>query len=564
MPSRRFLPLFLLALALGSPQAVRAQPRAPTRADTIRGSITPERAWWDVVYYDLAVRVNPADSSLVGSNTIQYRVAGPARELQVDLMTPLVLDSAVQNGKALSVRRDGNAFFVRTIDDQQTGSRQSITVHYHGRPRAAANPPWDGGLVWARDPQRNPWIGTADQGLGASVFWPNKDHQADEPDSMRIRVTVPSPMVEVSNGRLAGSETHPDGTTTYDWRVRNPINNYGVTINAGSYVHFGERYDGEAGALDLDYWVLGAHLDQARRQFAQVKPMLACFEGWFGPYPFYEDGYKLVESPYLGMEHQSAVAYGNAFRNGYLGSDLSGTGLGLSWDYIIVHESAHEWWGNSVTTQDIADMWVHEAFAMYAEGLYLECTEGKDVGARYLRGVRGRISNDEPIVGPYGVNREGSGDMYFKGANVLHTIRQLVPDDAKWRATLRGIQETFRHQTVTGRQIEDYLSRQVGRDLSRVFDQYLRRTKPPALEWAIVGDTLRYRWRADVEGFDLPVRVFLPRSRYTSGNGPALTGENLEPVTGSWKSLAIGERVPGALTVDPDFYVEAVEVKDAR
>jgi aminopeptidase N len=554
MIPKRLLPSLLLALAVASaPAELVAQRAAFTRADTLRGTIGPARSWWDVVYYDLAMRVNPADSSIVGANTIHYRVTGAARELQVDLMTPLQVDSIVQAGARLEVRREGNAWFVRPMAAHPSGGRQSLTVHYHGRPRVAVNPPWDGGLVWARDPERKPWIGSAVQGLGASAIWPNKDHQSDEPDSMRIRVTVPPGMVEVSNGRLAGRETHADGSTTFDWRVRSPINNYGVTINAGSYVHFGERYDGEAGPLDLDYWVLEGHLEQARRQFTQVQPMLRCFEGWLGPYPFYEDGFKLVESPYLGMEHQSAIAYGNQFRNGYRGTDLSGTGLGLSWDYIIVHEAAHEWFGNNITTQDIADMWVHEAFAMYAEGLYVECTQGKDAGARYLLGVRKQIQNADPIVGPYGVNTEGSGDMYFKGANLIHTIRQLVSDDARWRATMRGLNETFRHQTVTGRQVEEYLSRQVGRDLSRVFDQYLRRATLPTLEYALEDRTLRYRWRADVEGFDLPVRVTLANDR----------SQWLEPTT-AWKTLALEGEVDDDLVVDPSFYIQVAEVENPR
>lgn len=545
---KRILP-FLLALLL--PLALHAQGRPFSRADTIRGSVGPERAWWDVVHYDLRVRLSPADSSISGSNTIHYRVTGPARDLQIDLMTPLEVDSVVRQGARLGYRREGNAFFVRPGAPQPEGSLQSLTVHYHGRPRTAANPPWDGGIVWARDPQGKPWIGSADQGLGASVFWPNKDHQSDEPDSMRIRVTVPSPMVEVSNGRLAGRQENPDGTTTFDWHVRNPINNYGVTVNAGDYVHFGDRYQGEGGPLDLDYWVLSTHLEPARRQFAQVPAMLRCFESWFGPYPFYEDGFKLVESPYLGMEHQSAIAYGNEYKNGYRGADLSGTGLGLSWDYIIVHEAAHEWWGNSITSRDIADMWVHEAFAMYAEGLFVECLQGKEAATRYLTGVRSRIQNDEPIVGPYGVNREGSGDMYFKGANVLHTIRQLVPDDATWRSILRGLQQTFRHRTVAGREIERYLSSRVDRDLTRVFDQYLRGTRPPTLEYALEGSTLRFRWRADVEGFDLPVRVTVEEDSW----------EWIEPTTGSWRTARVDVE-PEDFRVDPSFYANVVEVKD--
>ncbi len=545
--------LVVLLLALAAP-AVAAQERPSTRADTLRGSIGPERAWWDVLYYDLQIRVSPADSTLAGSNTIHYLATAPGRELQIDLMAPLAVDSVVQNGARLTVRRDGNALFVRAAAPQEAGHRGTVTFHYHGRPRAAANAPWDGGLVWKRDPEGKPWVGSAVQGLGASAFWPNKDHQADEPDSMRIRITVPTPTVAISNGRFAGSTRNADGTTTWDWRVRSPINNYGVTINAGSYVHFGERFDGEAGPLDLDYWVLDAHLPQARRQFAQVAPVLRCFESWFGPYPFYADGFKLVESSYLGMEHQSAVAYGNGFRNGYLGNDLSGTGLGLLWDYIIVHETAHEWFGNNITTKDIADMWVHESFAMYAEGLYLECTEGKEAGARYLIGVRKQIANNAPIVGPYGVNQEGSGDMYFKGANVLHTLRQLAPNDAAWRATLRGLNETFRHRTVTSREVEDYIAGRLGRDLGRVFDQYLRRARIPTLEYAVDGGTLRYRWRADVDGFDLPVRVTVAPDRY----------EWIAPETGAWNTMAVDLASASDFRIDPAFYVEAAEVERPR
>ena len=351
--------------------------------------------------------------------------------MQIDLMAPLLVDSVVQEGVHLLARLDGDVFFVRPEAAQDPNTRHELTVYYHGRPKVAVSPPWNGGIVWSQDPERNPWVATANQGIGARVWWPNKDHQSDEPDSLRIRVTVPSSMVEVSNGRLRRVERGDAGTTTYEWAVRNRINNYGITINAGNYVHFGESMDGEAGTLDLDYWVLEPHLAQARAQFAQVKPMLACFEGWLGPYPFYEDGYKLVEAPYLGMEHQSAIAYGNRFQNGYLGSDLSGTGRGLSWDYIIIHESAHEWFGNSITTADVADLWVHEGFADYAESLYVECTQGKAAGAEYVVGSRTRIRNDRPVIGPYGVHQEGSDDMYFKGANILHTLRQIVDDGRK-------------------------------------------------------------------------------------------------------------------------------------
>ena len=544
--------LLLAPLVLASALPVAAQGSRFSRADTLRGSVTPERAWWDVVHYDLSVSVNPSDSSIVGSNTIRYEVIGPSGEMQIDLMAPLLVDSVVQEGVHLLARLDGDVFFVRPEAAQDPNTRHELTVYYHGRPKVAVSPPWNGGIVWSQDPERNPWVATANQGIGARVWWPNKDHQSDEPDSLRIRVTVPSSMVEVSNGRLRRVERGDAGTTTYEWAVRNRINNYGITINAGNYVHFGESMDGEAGTLDLDYWVLEPHLAQARAQFAQVKPMLACFEGWLGPYPFYEDGYKLVEAPYLGMEHQSAIAYGNRFQNGYLGSDLSGTGRGLSWDYIIIHESAHEWFGNSITTADVADLWVHEGFADYAESLYVECTQGKAAGAEYVVGSRTHIRNDRPVIGPYGVHQEGSDDMYFKGANILHTLRQIVDDDGRWRSMLRGMNEEFRHGTVTSREVEEYLGQAAGRDLGRFFEHYLRSRQVPVLEFSLAGDTVSYRWRAEVDGFDMPVRVTVSQDRSVW----------ISPETGTWKTLSLELDDPSDFRVDENFYVRMAEVRE--
>ena len=540
----------LLALwLLGSPVAVGAQERAFTHADTLRGSVGAERAWWDVVHYDLDVRVSPRDSSIAGSNTIRYSVVGASREMQIDLAAPLQVDSIVQQRARLALRRDGNAYFARPVGEQAAGSVHEVTVYYHGRPQVAVQPPWDGGFAWTTDRQGAPWIATADQGIGASIWWPNKDHQSDEPDSMRIRFTVPSPLVAVSNGRLRGTRANPDGTTTYEWGVVNPINNYGVALYAGNYVHWEDKFDGEAGPLDLQYWVLPTNLEKSRAQFAQVKTMLACFESWFGPYPFYEDGYKLVDAPYLGMEHQSAVAYGNQYRNGYLGSDLSGTGRGLTWDYIIVHESAHEWFGNSITTQDIADMWVHEGFGDYAESLYIECTIGKAAAAEYVIGSRSKIGNTLPVVGPYGVNEEGSGDMYFKGANMLHTLRQIVNDDGSWKRMLRGLNANYRHRTVTTRMVEDYISRSVVKDLSKFFDQYLRHAKIPVFEYTLTNRTLRYRWHADVAGFDMPIKVTVAKDRYVWVT-PGM----------DWKAISVEVERPD-FHVDPNFYVQTAEVR---
>ncbi len=536
----------LLACLAISPRLAIAQAPVFSHADSIRGSNTPERAWWDLLFNDLHVRVSPADSSISGVNTMTYRVTGPAREMQVDLRQPLMVDSIVQNGARVTARRDSNALYLSLPSAQAMNSTGMVAVYYHGRPRVALQAPWDGGFVWTRDSLGNPWIATAVQGLGASAWWPGKDYQADEPDSQRVAITMPAGITDVSNGRLRSTTVNADGTTTYEWFVTNPVNNYGISLNAGTYAHFTDLYAGESGPLTLDFWPLAYHEDAAHRQFAQVKPMMACFERWFGPYPWYADGYKLVETPHLGMEHQSAVAYGNHYGNGYLGRDLSGTGLGMTWDYIIIHESAHEWWGNSLTTADIADMWVHEAFAMYSEGIYVECQSGPAAGATYIRGVRRGIQNDRPIVGTYGVQHEGSGDMYYKGANMLLTIRQIVNDDARWMQTLRGLQSQFRHQIVTGQQVQDYISRSTGVDLSRVFAQYLTTTKVPVLEYSFTGNTLSYRWANVVPGFDMPVRT-------TVGG----TVRQLSPTT-TWQRL---EGVSSPLALDVNYYATAKEVK---
>ncbi|MGH7592546.1 MAG: M1 family metallopeptidase [Gemmatimonadales bacterium] len=523
--------------------------RGYTHADTLRGSIGPGRAWWDVTFYDLHVRVNPADSSISGWNGITYRVLAAAHEMQIDLQLPMAVDSMRQDGTPLTWRRDGNAFFVTLTSPQRAGSHRTVTVYYHGKPITARRPPWDGGFIWQHDSLGNLWVATANQGTGASIWWPNKDTQADEPDSQRIAITVPDPMVDVSNGRLRSTTHNSDGTTTFEWFESEPINNYDVAVNAGTYAHFNEAYHGESGPLTMDFWPLAYHVDTARVQFQQAKSMMDCFEHWFGPYPWYADGYKLVEAPHLGMEHQTAVAYGNHFKDGYLGRDLSGTGEGLRWDFIIVHESAHEWFGNNITTKDIADSWVHEGFANYAEGLYSECLDGKAAGARYIIGSRRNIRNDAPIIGPYGVNKDGSGDMYYKGGSMVHMMRQIVDDDDKWRSVLRGLNRTFRHQTVTGRQVEEYIDRQSGIDFDKVFEQYLTTTRIPMLEFRINAGTLAFRWSNVVPGFDMPVRVTL-----TSGSFSWI-----HP-TSSWRTVHTDLTNAAELKVDENFLVKSSNV----
>lgn len=524
----------------------QAQTPEFTRQDTLRGSITKERAWWDLTHYHLDIKVNPADSTIRGKNTVQYKVLQPNQTMQLDLQPPMRIEQVTQNGKSVTFTREGNAYFLKLTQKQTPGSINKVEVVCGGKPQVSKNPPWSGGVTWRKDANGNPFVATSVQGDGASLWWPCKDHMYDEPDSMLISVTVPQKLTDVSNGRLRKVVQNTDGTKTFHWAVTNPINNYGVNINIGDYVHFGEKYQGEKGALDCDYYVLRDNLEKAKKQFQEVPRMLKAFEHWFGPYPFYEDGYKLVEVPYLGMEHQSSVTYGNKYQNGYLGKDLSKTGWGLKFDFIIVHESGHEWFANNITYKDIADMWIHESFTAYSENLFLDYHYGKKASAEYVIGTRTNIQNDRPIIGKYDVNHSGSGDMYYKGANMLHTLRQIVNSDAKWRTILRGLNKTFYHQTVTTQQIEDYLSKQVGRDLKPLFDQYLRDVRIPVLEYTFKDNKLQYRWNNAVAGFNMPVKVYLNDKEAW-----------LEPTT-NWQELKEAP-AKAKLKVDPNFYVTATD-----
>ncbi|TDE27478.1 M1 family peptidase [Flavobacterium ranwuense] len=518
-----------------------------TRQDTLRGSITKERAWWDAKYYHLDIKVNPADSTITGSNTIKYQVIQEYNSMQIDLQNPMEINKVIQDGKVLKYRREGNAFFIELIAPQTKGAIKELTVFYGGKPKVAVNPPWDGGITWKKDSNGNHFIASSCQGLGASVWWPNKDHMYDEVDTMLISVNIPKNLTNVSNGRLQSVKQLKDGTKTYNWYVSNPINNYGVNINIGDYVSFSEKYKGEKGDLDCTYYVLRDNLAKAKKQFQDVPRMLKAFEHWFGPYPFYEDSYKLIEAPYLGMEHQSSVTYGNGYQNGYRGRDLSGTGWGLKFDFIIIHESGHEWFANNITYKDIADMWIHESFTNYSESLFVEYYYGKEAGFEYVRGTRKGINNDKPIIGNYDVNSEGSGDMYPKGGNLLHSLRQIVNNDEKWRGILRGLNSTFYHQTVTTKQIEDYLSQEVGINLSTVFNQYLRDTRIPTLEYFFKDNQVGYRWTNCVSGFNMPVKVTL--------NGKE---EVLQPET-EWKSVPTNTE-NSKLEIDKNFYVASFNI----
>ncbi len=518
-----------------------------TRQDTIRGSITPARAWWDLVYYHLDIRINPADSSLEGNNLIGYKVLNPNQLMQIDLQPPMVIQSVIQNGRPLAFVQDGNAWYIQLIDNQVPGEYQELVVFYGGKTTVNKRPPWGGGIAWKKDENGQHFIANANQGEGASLWWPCKDHMYDEPDSMLMSVRVPDPLINVSNGRLRRIEKHYDSTTTYHWFVSNPINNYGVNINIGDYVHFSDTFPGEKGPLDCDYWVLSYNLEKAKEHFKQAHKMLEAFEYWFGPYPFYEDSYKLVEVPYPGMEHQSSVTYGNGFRNGYGGRDVSSTGYGMKFDFILVHESGHEWFANNITYVDIADMWIHESFIAYSENLYVDYFWGKEASAAYCRGTRLNIANDRPIIGVYNVNYSGSGDMYSKGANMLHTLRQIIDDDEKWRSILRGLNQEFYHQTVTTKQIEMYISEKSGLDLQTFFNQYLRDTRIPTFEYALLNGAMRFRWANAVDGFKMPLRIWIDGKE-----------KWLEP-TARWQTIK--EIHPNAkVEVDSDFYVAGLEL----
>ncbi|MBL8010332.1 MAG: M1 family metallopeptidase [Flavobacteriales bacterium] len=532
-----------------------------TRADTLRGSIGPERAWWNVTFYDVSVKPDLDRRSIAGVTAIAFTAVAEGRRMQIDLQQPLVADSvtvevqAVRDGaiaivdRTVPFMRDGDVLWVDLPDTLRAGEATTMRVHYHGVPRAAKNPPWDGGWIWRRDESGAPWVSVACQGLGASVWYPCKDHQSDEPDDgAALHITVPDSLQAVGNGRWRGTTAHGDGTSTWHWRVTSPINTYNLVPSIGRYAHFSEVYMGLEGPLDCDYWVLAADEARAREQFKQVAPMLACFEQRFGPYPFRADGYKLVASPHLGMEHQSAVAYGNGYQNGYLGRDLSGTGVGLKWDFILVHESGHEWFGNSITTADIADMWVHEGFTHYSETIFTECQQGREAAERYVTGCRRNIANDRPIIGPYGVNEEGSGDMYYKGAALLHMVRHIV-GDSTFFAMLLEMDRRYRHRIVTSAEIEDFLIHFDERTPTRLnralFDQYLRTTQVPELQWGVHKRKLWVRWAECVPGLRMPVRV-------------RVDGRSVELVPGTDLSMAeaIVSRTP-ALEVDRNWYVGA-------
>lgn len=520
-----------------------------TRADTLRGFLTPERRCYDVRFYDLDIRIDPAQQFISGSNTIHFTVDSSFDRMQVDLFWNMKIEKIVLDGRTeVPFTRDSNAFFIHLPRKLEKNSRHRVQIFYSGKPIVAANPPWQGGFTWTKDSSGNPWVVVTCQGTGASLWWPNKDHQADEPDSIAINVTVPPGLMDISNGRLRAQRKLPDNWTRFEWFVSKPINNYNVTVNVGKYAHFSDVYVSGNDRLTLDYYVLPPHVDTAKVVFKQVHGMMAAFEKYFGKYPFYQDGFKLIEAPHNGMEHQSAVAYGNRYTQGYRGRASSE--VGLKFDFIIIHETAHEWWGNSVTSKDIADMWIHESFGAYAEALYVEELFGREESLRYINGKKQNVRNDAPIIGIYNVHRRGSGDMYDKGQLVLNTLRSVIDNDSLWFSILRGIQQTYAYQTITADTIFHYINRRTGKDLIYFFNQYLKFSRIPQLEVITrkKGNTVtaRYRWVADVPDFRMPIKVTTTDNRY----------DWIYPTT-SWQTLELGLSKPENFKVAADlFYVD--------
>ena len=537
-------------------QLFQGKPRF-SRQDTLRGMLNENRSWWDVVHYDLNIKPEIQKFSINGSNKITFRVIEKAGGLmQIDLQEPMQIDQITLDQKPVKFYADGNVWYIKIPNRKKNRlklqSIHSLELFFHGIPKPALQPPWDGGIVWSKDKKNNPWIGTACQGLGASSWWPCKDHQSDKADSATIHVTVPDTLMNISNGRLRAIVNNTDKTKTWIWHVSKPISTYNLTMNIGKYAHWQDSLHGKNGILSLDYYVLEDDLEKAKFQFKQTKPMLHAFEYWFGAYPFYEDGYKLVHSSYLGMEHQSAIAYGNDFKNGYKGEDLSETGQGLKWDFILVHESGHEWFGNNITSKDVADMWIHEGFTNYAECLYMYEIFDKQSADEYIIGLRKRVQNDKPVIGPYNVNKEGSADMYYKASNMLHTIRQIINNDAVFRNILITLNNQYRYKTISSREIEKTISNLAGINFEKIFDQYLRSTKIPVLEYKFEEERLLYRWLNCVEGFDMKIKLPVSKEAYQS----------VQPSI-DWQSISIDKKDTKDLegNFDSNFYVDYKKVK---
>jgi len=550
MAKRFFKTIFVLLIAVG---CYAQQYPVFTHADSLRGELTPGRSCYDVYFYDLHLKIDTGTHSISGYNTIYFKVVKDFDIMQVDLFRNMDIDSIIFHRTHLSnYFRDSNTIIFNINNKcngcvlhlvEFEGAKDSIKIYYHGSPQIAKNPPWDGGFIWSKDSLGNPWIDVACEGTGASLWWPCKDHLSNKPDSMRMTFDVPEGLMCVSNGRLRAETKLNDGYTRFTWFVSKPIINYDVTLNIADYAHISDYYLNGKDTLTLDYYVLKYNEEKARKHFEQVKPMLACYEKFFGKYPFYTDGYKLVESTYWGMEHQSCVAYGNHYQNNNFG-----------FDFIIIHESAHEWWGNSLSCSDAADMWLHEAFATYAEALYIECTQNYQTAVKYLHKQQKRISNKYPIIGPYNVNFQGTNDdddMYFKGTWMLQTFRHVINNDSLFFAILRGLQKKFEYTSTNSKDVIACISKIAGKEYTPFFNQYLYNAKPPVFEYKLKqegnGVLLSYRWDSVVKNFQMPLKV---NSKVADSVKTYIT---ITPGT-EWQSLQLNNLKPSDFSIDLDEY----------
>ena len=503
IPRFAFLSLLVLtALIVAQTSSAQQALPAPSRADILRGEYSQWRANNDLLSYDLDIRVDPDKKFIGGKNTIRFRMLKDDTRIQLDLFANLKVDKILQGATGLKYTRELGTVFVDFPATLKKNSVQSIDFYYSGSPQETGR---FGGISFRKDPAGRHWITTACQGIGASVWWPNKDQQRDEVENMRLRVAIPSALTDVSNGRLTGKTDLGDGYTRYDWAINYPINNYCVSLNIGHYEHFSDKL----GDLTMDFYCLPENLEKAKRQFAQAKPMMEVFQKYFGDYPFKKDGYKLIEVPYSGMEHQSAVTYGNRFANGYLERDWTGVGVSMKFDFIIVHESAHEWFGNSITGSDVSDMWIQEGWATYAECVYVEGMFGRQDALKYTNGYKAKVRNQQPIVTTREKNQTPSQDQYFKGALFLHTLRSVIDNDTRWWKLVRDYSNRFKYRNILTEDVVKFFNEQSGKNLTPIFDQYLRQAALPVLELRFQESegNVSYRWKADTKDFSMPVKV---------------------------------------------------------
>jgi aminopeptidase N len=538
-----FIAPFLLLITFVDAQTSKNQPRA--LKEDLPPTVPELYSWWNLLHYAIEVTPDYNTKTIVGANTMKFKALRTSDSMQIELQDPMLITSITWKGAPIPYKNEKGIYILHFPREIRKGEVQSITIAFEGAPKESVKPPYDNGWIWAKDLNGRPFISVACEGSGASIWLPCKDVLYDKPDNgVSFSITVPDTLTAIANGRCIKKSTHKQRKTTYTWKVVNPINNYNIIPYIGKYVSWHEDYAGAKGKLDCDYWVLDYNLIKAKSHLKQTDTLLRAFEYWFGPYPFYEDSYKVVEAPMSGMEHQSALAYGNGFQNGLRGKDIiSGSGWGLKWDFILVHESGHEWFGNSITSSNHNDTWIHEGFAKYAECLYTDFVFGKQAGYEYTIGIRKRIKNDAPVIG------SGSSDQYYKGSVLLHSVRQIIGDTA-FRQWLLNLNKTFYHQTVNTKQVIDLLNRQTKKNYSKLFEQYLTTIKIPALEYTFQNMELEYRWANCVDGFDMPIKISFGDDHYFF----------IYPTT-KWQNLSTSKASNKGLTIDNNFYVTLEALK---